>query len=165
MPNDAPWWSSLQTTNWAQLWEPALPCANGPKMLNSLSKYAKWLQTIPNKPEQADALSSKYPDEQWQKCNIAIELSLGLLYPVFSRSFERSKFSNGLSKYRRTSLHNHRQNAIKPRFMTISIFRWSSCGLSNFFTATKVKSLRKLIIYKLIRKQWLRTEDLPIGQN
>jgi len=32
-----------------------------------------------------------------------------------------------------TSLHNHPQNTLKPRFVTISVFRWNSCGLSQHF--------------------------------
>jgi len=35
-----------------------------------------------------------------------------------------SHLSNGLSKYSRTSLQNHRQNTPTLRFMTISTFRW-----------------------------------------
>jgi len=40
-----------------------------------------------------------------------------------------SYFSNGLSKYSGTSLQNYYRNTLKPRFVTISVFRQCSCGL------------------------------------
>jgi len=62
-----------------------------------------------------------------------------------SRWFERLnqslKFFNGLSKYIRTSLHNHHhQNTLNPAF---SIFRQNSCGLLKCFRGHQRSNLWK----------------------
>ena len=57
-----------------------------------------------------------------------------------------SNFSNGLSKYHRTSLYDHHQNTLKPRFMTTTKIHWNLAQTSSVFrwrnyykTVTKVK--------------------------
>jgi len=39
-------------------------------------------------------------------------------------------------------LHNHHQNALKPCLMTISVFRWNSCGLWKCLNTYHASSLR-----------------------
>jgi len=39
--------------------------------------------------------------------------------------------SNSFSKHSRTPLHNHHRNTLKSRFVTMSVFRWNSCGHSK----------------------------------
>jgi len=36
-----------------------------------------------------------------------------------------------LTKYSRTSLHNHHQNTLKRWFTIIWVFRWNNCGFSR----------------------------------
>jgi len=36
---------------------------------------------------------------------------------------------NGCSKCSRTSADDHYQHTLKSRFISVSIFRWKSCGL------------------------------------
>jgi len=49
--------------------------------------------------------------------------STGVFLWCFERKNGLSNFSSGRSKYSGTSLHNHYQNTLKPRFMTIAVFR------------------------------------------
>ena len=57
----------------------------------------------------------------------------------------KTRDRNGLSQYSRTSLHNHRQNTPKPCFMTISVFRWNSCGLSKCLNGLQGQTLKNLV--------------------
>jgi len=39
-------------------------------------------------------------------------------------------------------LHNHHQNTLKPRFMTILVFRWNSWGLSKCLESSTRPNLK-----------------------
>ena len=46
-------------------------------------------------------------------------------------------------KCSRTSLYNHLQNSLKPRFMTILVLRWNSCSISKRLTGHQGQTLKK----------------------
>jgi len=64
-----------------------------------------------------------------------------LTHSVFSRCFEGPKRSLKFCQrsHSRTPLHIHHQNTLKPRSVTISVFRWNTCSLWKVLTVTKVK--------------------------
>ena len=65
-----------------------------------------------------------------------------------------SNFSNGLSKCSGTSLHNHQQNTLKPRFMTTSIYRWTGCGLSKHLNGHQTHTFKKTWLGLRVLRRW-----------
>jgi len=66
--------------------------------------------------------------------------TLSFYTQCFVKCFEGAK---ALSKYSRTALHNQHQNTQKPRFTTISVLKWKSCGLSKYLNCHHVQALQK----------------------
>jgi len=69
----------------------------------------------------------------------------------FEGLFRSLKFSNGLSKLSRASLHNNHQNTLKPCFMTASVFRWNSCGLRKCLSGQQGRTLQKIQLTILLQ--------------
>ena len=79
---------------------------------------------------------------------ILISLSAALLYLVLFSVIEVCRETVTVSeKYSRNSLYCHQQNTPKPRFMTISVFRWSTVvAVSQNVVRSAMPSLKKLVV-------------------